>query len=93
MRVPTENSGICVLLMNGNTGRVRRAGVGMGDRGRANILIIAYLLMKYDNFQNDRHNLFPDLKNNEYMGCFFLVFCFGFRFFIRPKRTEDVFHV
>lgn len=84
MRVPTENSGICVLLMNGNTGRVRRAGVGMGDRGRANILIIAYLFMKYDNFQNDRHNiLFPDLQNNEYI--FFLSF---FSIFHSSNRTE-----
>lgn len=50
MCVFIENLGICVLLMNGNMIRVCWVGVGMGDRGRVNILIIVYLFMKYDNF-------------------------------------------
>lgn len=58
MRGPIENSGICVLLMNGNT---ERAGLVLRDSGRV-ILMMADLFLKYVNFQHERHNPFSRLK-------------------------------
>lgn len=65
--------------------REEYVGLVLGDRGRANILIIAYLFMKYDNFQNDRHNLFSRLKKITNIWGFFLG---GGSIFHSSKRTE-----